>query len=112
MSKVHRWQPTGYTPCGRKLSTIRHNNRSNMTDVTCEVCRYTKTLVSPLKLHVANMPNIVFDGHLLDVICDDEDQIQIEVQKQRGRKVVYIHANGRSIVRICRIKNLESIDHV
>ena len=45
--KVHRWQPTGYTPCGRKIDTVTTNIRRPLDDgVTCQACKNAKTRIS------------------------------------------------------------------
>jgi len=49
MSKVHRWQPTGKTPCGRNVIEVQTNVGYYLsTGVTCENCRRTTTLCSIL----------------------------------------------------------------
>lgn len=44
---VHRWQPTGKTPCGRVIDhRIFTNTGRYLSDgVTCRVCRRATTLV-------------------------------------------------------------------
>lgn len=46
-TKVHRWQPTGKTPCGRKVSDVQTNVGHYLSDgVTCEACHRATTLLS------------------------------------------------------------------
>lgn len=47
----------------------------------------------------------------IDFTGDKTDEIQIEVMiAAGGHQVLYIHANGETIVRLCRPKNIEIID--
>lgn len=49
MSKVHRWQPTGKTPCGREVSEVQTNTGYYLSDgVTCKTCHQAKILCSIL----------------------------------------------------------------
>lgn len=45
---VHRWQPTGKTPCGRVISPaiVTNTGRYLSNGVTCRSCRRATTLVS------------------------------------------------------------------
>lgn len=44
---VHRWQPTGKTPCGRKVGSVAVNLGWHLSNgVTCKACNGAKTLVS------------------------------------------------------------------
>jgi len=44
---VHRWQPTGFTPCGRSLKTVAWNEGRVLSDgVTCKTCKRANTFVS------------------------------------------------------------------
>ena len=44
--KVHRWQPTGFAPCGRALKSIVWNEQQMLDDgVTCSACKRSKTRV-------------------------------------------------------------------
>ena len=44
---IHRWQPTGYTPCGRMVETVATNLGRYLSEgVTCKVCNCANTLVS------------------------------------------------------------------
>ncbi len=43
--KVHRWQPTGFTPCGRALESVVWNAGKMLQDsVTCKTCNRANTL--------------------------------------------------------------------
>ena len=45
--KIHRWQPTGYSPCGRKLVMVAWNEGQTLDyGVTCEACKRNPTRVS------------------------------------------------------------------
>ena len=49
MSKIHRWQPTGRTPCGRTIATVKTTVGRYLSDgVTCRVCEtaHTRALVA------------------------------------------------------------------
>jgi hypothetical protein len=47
--KVHRWQPTGRTPCGKRTDDIVTNMGYYLSDgVTCKACLRASTLVSLL----------------------------------------------------------------
>lgn len=44
---VHRWQPTGKTPCGRDVKSVTTNIGRVLSDgVTCRACKRATTLVS------------------------------------------------------------------
>lgn len=45
---VHRWQPTGKTPCGRFISPaiVTNTGRYLNDGVTCRACKRARTLVS------------------------------------------------------------------
>ena len=46
---VHRWQPTGYTPCGRRVGSVVTNVGHYLSDgVTCKVCKKATTFCSIL----------------------------------------------------------------
>ena len=61
MGKMHRWQPTGRTLCGLKISDrIRVNLGRYLSDgVTCKNCRRVTTRMSFL----GEEWNGQFDGH-------------------------------------------------
>ena len=43
----HRWQPTGRTPCGRRIRDVVTNDGREFDDgVTCMACKAAKTRVS------------------------------------------------------------------
>jgi hypothetical protein len=45
--KIHRWQPTGFTPCGRPLESVVWNEDEMLQKgVTCLVCNCANTLSS------------------------------------------------------------------
>lgn len=45
--KVHRWQPTGMTPCGLRLEDVQWNEGQMLSEgVTCLRCSRAKTIVS------------------------------------------------------------------
>ena len=47
MKKMHRWQLIGYTPCGRKVDTVKTNIGYRLHEgVTCKVCLKATTLCS------------------------------------------------------------------
>lgn len=50
MPKTHRWQPTGYTTCGRRITPALAVNLGRFLDdgVTCAVCRRSTHRVSML----------------------------------------------------------------
>jgi hypothetical protein len=49
MSKIHRWQITGYTPCGRKITAVTTNTGRYLNDgVTCTRCLHAKSYFSML----------------------------------------------------------------
>jgi hypothetical protein len=44
---VHRWQPTGMTPCGREVSKVKTNLGYYLSDgVTCKHCNRAKWRVA------------------------------------------------------------------
>lgn len=46
-SKIHRWQPTLHTPCGRLLADVQWNEGRVLSEgVTCIACNRASTLVS------------------------------------------------------------------
>lgn len=46
---VHRWQPTGYTPCGRKVDSVFTNIGRYLSEgVTCRVCKGAASFCSIL----------------------------------------------------------------
>jgi hypothetical protein len=46
---VHRWQPTGKTPCGRDVKTVLTNYGHTLSEgVTCKSCKRAAALVSLL----------------------------------------------------------------
>lgn len=47
MRAIHRWQPTGKSPCGRDLSKVAFNEGQYLSEgVTCRACKAAKTRVS------------------------------------------------------------------
>ena len=45
--KVHRWQPSGKTPCGRNIADVQTNIGYYLSDgVTCESCHKATTFLS------------------------------------------------------------------
>ena len=49
MKAIHRWQPTGFTPCGLRLDCVEFNEGQHLSDgVTCGRCLRATTLVSYL----------------------------------------------------------------
>lgn len=47
---VHRWQPIGYTPCGREIAKVRTNIGYHLSDgATCKVCRRARMRWSILR---------------------------------------------------------------
>ena len=56
--KIHRWQPTGLTPCGRTLAFVTWNEGEILQEgVTCLVCNRANTLSSmfPPRPHPAKV---------------------------------------------------------
>jgi hypothetical protein len=46
---VHRWQPTGWTPCGREVADVKTNVGYYLSDgVTCKVCNRANSFCSIL----------------------------------------------------------------
>ena len=49
MKKMHRWQPTGHTPCGEKVDDVKTNLGYYLMDgVTCNRCKKGSMLWSIL----------------------------------------------------------------
>lgn len=45
--KIHRWQPTGFTPCGYNVQKVHTNIGHFLSDgVTCERCHSARSLMS------------------------------------------------------------------
>ena len=52
--KVHRWQPTGFAPCGRSLESIVWNEGKMLDDgVTCATCKrsFSRCALFPPRPH-------------------------------------------------------------
>lgn len=41
---------------------------------------------------------------LFDITCDQGDIVEVESQQRTTGKVLYVHINGITVLRICRIE--------
>lgn len=41
---------------------------------------------------------------LLDIMADEDTEVQIEIQERPSGKVIYVHVDDMTVLRICRVQ--------